>query len=651
MKVTQRFPKLFQPGHIGKLGIRNRIIMAPMANMYANLDGSYSQRQIEYYAARAKGGTGLIIIEATFVEKKIMLPSNPVANYMDTPWHIPRASDLVEAVHDYGAKICVQLSPGPGRNMTGASSERIPISASVAPALDNPSVLCREISIEEIKEIVQACGDAAERAVKAGFDMIEIHAHGGYLIDQFMTPLWNKRTDRYGGDIEGRMRFAIEIINSMRARIGADFPLCFRYAAEHRIEGGRTLVESQEIARYLEAAGADILHIDAGCFEVPYWVIPPTYIPQGCLVDLAAAIKQVVNIPVITVGSIMSPELAEQILDEGKADFICLGRALIADPDWPNKAKDGKKEDIRPCIRCDEGCIGRAYFLRSMSCSVNPTVGKERYYSITRAGKTKKVMVIGGGPAGMEAARVAALKGHEVTLYEKEGELGGQLRAASKPPFKSPIRDLVNYLRIQLSKLGVKVEMGKEVTYKLVDNVRPEAVVVATGATPLMPIIPGVENEKIITAVDLLLGKKKVGDEVIVLGAALVGCDTALYLAQEGKKVTIIKMRPGTEVAQDLNWFSRERLLLELPQNGVNILTNLTVKEFTAEGVVVTDKEGKQQTLKADTIVLALGARSENKLIANLRGKIDELYVVGDCVNPRKIGEAIHEGFVTGWRI
>ena len=651
MKKIQRFPKLFQPGRIGKLEIKNRIVMAPMATLMAERDGRYSQQQIDYFAIRAKGGAGLIMTEATMVEREISPPADILIAYMDSPYHIARAGDLVDAVHDYGAKICVQHSCGPGRNMAGASPERIPISASAVPAFGNHSILCHELTVEEIKKIVRACGDAAQRAVVAGFDMIEIHAHAGYLIDQFMTPLWNKRSDEYGGDLEGRMRFALEVINAMRASVGAHYPICFRYAADHFIEGGRTLAESQEIARNLEAARVDILHIDAGCYESRHLIGVPAYMPEGCFADLAAAIKQVVSIPVITVGGIMRPDLAEQILDEGKADFIALGRGLLADPDWPNKAKEGQVEDIRPCIRCNLRCRGHIETLKSVSCTVNSTVGKERYYSITRAETPKKVMVIGGGPGGMEAARVAALRGHKVILYEKETELGGQLRAASKPPFKSRIRDLVNFLSTQLTKLGVKVEKGIEVTPELVDRVRPKAVVVATGARPLIPEIPGIESEKISTAIDLLLGKKKAGKEVIVVGAALVGCDITLYLAQEGKKVTVVKMRPGTEVAYDLSRSDRMYLLEELTKNGVTILTDHTIKEFTAEGLIAINKEGKQKSLKADTIVLALGAESENKLAEDLKGKVNELYVVGDCVSPRKIWEAMHEGFVAGWRI
>ncbi|MEJ2740106.1 MAG: NADH:flavin oxidoreductase [Dehalococcoidia bacterium] len=344
MKDTPEFPLLFKPGYIGKMETRNRIVMAPMANMYANLDGSYSQRQIDYYAERAKGGAGLIISEVTFVERKISPPADPVAAYIDTNWHIPKASDLVDAAHDYGAKICIQLSPGPGRNMNGMSGDRAPIAASAVPSLSDPNILCRELSVAEIKEIVRACGDAAERAVKAGFDMIEVHGHIGYLIDGFMMSLYNRRTDEYGGNIEGRMRFALEIVSEMRSRVGDDFPLCFRYSGEHKIEGGRTITESQEIARILESAGVDILHIDAGCYEVPYWITPPYYMPQGCLADMAAAIKKAVNIPVITVGGITSPEVAEQILREEKADYIGLGRALIADPAWPDSRFYVKKK-------------------------------------------------------------------------------------------------------------------------------------------------------------------------------------------------------------------------------------------------------------------------------------------------------------------
>jgi len=644
-----QFPKLFQPGYIGNLELRNRIVMAPMGAGFAELDGRISQRQIDYYAARAKGGVGLIILESSRIERVLEPAWTFALPALDSDTLIAGAADLVDAVHDYEAKICFQLNLGLGRYVDWASPQRIPISASALPAFLNPDVLCRPLTVEEIARMVQAAADSARRAVVAGFDMIEIHAHTGYLIDQFMSSLWNKRTDEYGGDLDGRLRFTLEVIRATRAVVGPDFPLSFRFSADHKIEEGRSMEEAQEIARRVEAEGINVLHVDAGSYEAQPWIFPPNYWPQGCMVDLAEAVKQVVSIPMIAVGSINRPELAEQIINEGKADFVCLGRQLIADPDWPNKAKYGQVEDIRPCIRCNEICIGRLYSFKAISCSVNPTVGKERYYVINRAERPKKVMVIGGGPAGMEAARVAVLRGHEIVLYEKDNELGGKLRTAAGYTFKGAIQSLVEHLSAQLKKLGVKVEAGKEVTPDLIDKVRPDAVVVAAGATPLIPSIPGVNNENIITALDLHLNKRKTGETVVVAGGGLVGSESALSLAQEGKKVTIVEMLP--DIACDMNVVSRMALLKELADIGVETLTDMTIKEFTGEGLVVTDKEGKEQVLRAGTIVLALGSKPEDRLVKELRDKVDELYVAGDCADPRKIGSAVHEGFAAGWQI
>jgi 2-enoate reductase len=648
MGRAQQFERLFQPGRIGEMEVRNRIVMSPMGTGFAELDGCYSQRQIDWYAARAKGGAGLIEVEGTAVEREIVtLPPSPVPT-LDSHMKIPRAYELTTAVHDYGAKISVQLSVGAGRNTVVADPNHPPISSSAIPAFFNPDVLCRPLSVEEIMTLIQAFADASERAMMAGFDMISIHNHSGYLLDQFISPLWNKRNDEYGGDFEGRMRFPLDLVSAVRARVGPDFPIGFRVGIDLKLEDARTREEGLEICKRLEAAGVNVLNIDQGCYDNLPLTIAPCYLPYGLWLDDAGAVRQAVHIPVITSCNTYRPGVAEKALEEGKADFILMGRPLIADPDLPNKARQGNVGEIRPCTRCNEDCIaGAQLYLRGVACQVNAAAGRERRYSIIPAMRPKKVMVIGGGPGGMEAARVAALRGHDVTLYEKESTLGGQIRAGAKFPFRSELRDLIDYFRVVLETLAVKVETGQEVTSEFIIAAKPDALVKATGAIPAVPAIPGIRNERVITVVDLMLGEKSAGEVVIVAGGGMVGCEAALFLAQEGKKVTIIETLP---LAYDINLINRLSLLELLFDKGVTI-ANVTIKEFTPEGVIGTDLDGKDETFKADTIILALGSEPRHEIYKDLKGKVREMYIVGDCASPRNIGKAIHEGFVAGWRI
>lgn len=654
---SNKFSKLFTPGYMGKLKLRNRIVMAPMVTVFADRDNAYSQRQIDYYSARARGGAGLIIVEGTRVESVVdqWFPPYPT-NIADRDNLITAMNDLTEAVHDHGAKIGVQISLGVGRLGYIKRDKKPPISSSAIPAFMNSSLTCRPMTIDEINSIVAAAGMAAQRLVFAGFDLIEVHAHTGYLLDQFMCSLWNKREDAYGGNLDGRLRFTLEVLQSIRENIGPKVPICFRFSAEHGIPGGRDITESQEIARRLERAGVDVLHIDAGSYERFDLLFPTIYSGDACLEEQAAAIKKVVNIPVIAVGN-MTPETGEAIIEKGDADFIAIGRGLIADPDIPNKARTGHVADIRPCIRCNEYCVGRMFRHKSISCSVNPCVGKEAAFSIKKSDNPKKVLIIGGGPAGMEAARIAKLRGHEVTLLEKKNTLGGVFNAAAAPPFKKPIGKLIDWWVKQLDQLGLDVRLNTEASTQMVTQMKPDAIIVAIGGEPVIPDIPGIQNENIIGVVDCHLGHKPVGENIIVAGGGLSGCEAALELAQEGKKVTIVEML--RQLAPDVNIVNGHKITRLLKEQGVNILTHHKIKSFQHNGLIAEGPNG-EVNLKADTVILALGVKcpddmkctcTDSDLAKDWVDLADEVYVIGDCDKPGQVGGAVRSGFLAGLKL
>jgi len=500
--------------------------------------------------------------------------------------------------------------------------------------------MTRELTVEEIEMLVESHGIAAEMAKAAGVDAIEILGHGGYLLDQFHTSLWNRRTDRYGGDLDGRLRFSMEIIDATRSAVGASFPIIFRYAADHYMEGGRDLVEGLAIAGRLEAAGVDALHVCGGCYEVWPKAIPCMYEPAACQVNLSEAVKGVVRIPVIADGKLGRPDVAERVLQEGKADFIGLGRPLLADPEWADKVREGRIDDIRPCIGDNEGCM--RFHIGRLGCTVNPITGGETEYAVVPTRKRKSVLVVGGGPGGLEAAMVAALRGHRVTLWERSARLGGLMVAASVPDFKQDMRSLIEYLSTQVNKLGVEVHFMKEATLELVQQFNPEVVIVAVGAASIIPDIPGAKGDNVLSAVDLLLGNREPGETVVMAGGSAVGCETAAYLARKGKKVTVVARR-GL-IPEGMNANSRTGLLNLVKESGVEVLTATKLVEIGETGAIVDTDSGKRE-LKADSIVLALGLQVESTLRGDLEGKVPELYAVGDCVEPRKILNAIWEGF------
>jgi NADPH-dependent 2,4-dienoyl-CoA reductase/sulfur reductase-like enzyme len=499
-----------------------------------------------------------------------------------------------------------------------------------------------ELTIEEIEEIVEAFGEAALRAKKAAFDLVEVHASHGYLITEFLSSATNKRTDQYGGSLENRIRLLIEIIENIRKKVEMDYPLTVRLNGSEYLEGGITIEESIETAKILEKNRVNAVHISGGTHRNSDKLVVPMYWPRSYQVWAAQAMKKAVEIPVIASGSVTTPELAEEILKEGKADFISLARPLLADPFFPKKAEEGRSEDITPCIRCNVGCQGRPE--GSLTCTVNIAAGKEDELKIKPEVRRKKVAVIGGGPAGMEAARVAAMMGHQVILFEKR-RLGGMLIEASVPEFKADLRLLIQYLSTQLKKLKVKV-LHEEADVEAIKRRAVEVVVIAGGGIPIIPDVPGVERPIAVSALEVLHGAK-VGREVIVVGGGFVGCETALFLAEQDKKVTVVVRRD--QVLPEMNVAGPRSAFFErLNKHQVKIETNTRLDEIIEDGIIATNQEGRKTKIKGDTVVLALGLKSDSQLYDKIRSLPGiAVYSIGDYAEPRNIYDALHEGHLT----
>lgn len=634
--------KLFERARIGSMELKNRVAMAPMGTAgMADADQGYSRRLIDFYAARAKGGTGMIITGAAITNTRLEGGLAHALPRLDGPQYLSRLSELCDAVHHYGSKLVLQMSAGFGRVNYLLGNPIPPISASEVPCFRNPTISTRPLTVDEVGEIVTSFAMPAAMAKLAGVDAVEIQGYGGYLIDQFQTALWNKRTDRYGGGLDGRLRFSLELIGATRSMVGPDFPIVYKFTPNHYIPGGRPLEEGLEIARRLERAGVDALHVDGGCYEVWNRVIPSMYEAPACQIPLAAAVKQVVTLPVIAHGKLGDPAVAARVVEDGKADFVALGRPLLADPEWAKKVKEERVDDIRPCIACNEVCLGKRFYL---SCTVNPQTGLEREYALKPIERKKKVLVIGGGPGGLEAARVAASRGCDVSLWEKSDRLGGKLRIAAAPEFKRDIRPLIQYLSTQVEKAGVKVELLKTATPGLVRQAKPDVVIIATGSTFTMPDVPGVEHAHVLNTVELYEGRKPLGDRVLVVGGGLCGCEAAAYLAQQGKQVTIIEMLREVvpEGSKTINNVLAIHALLQ--QTKVEVMTSTKLVGITETGVIV-ERNGATQELAADTVVIATGFAPDLSLRDALEEHVPEVVAIGDCSKPRNIDEAIWEGF------
>jgi len=640
--MRSKYGHLLSPGNIGTMKVKNRIVMSPMVRNFATTDGAITQSLIDHYAARAKGGAGLIIVEASYVH-----PSGRVWHQgigIDDDRHIPGLGALTDALKHWGSKVEIQLVHG-GRQSTTAVS-KLPVVAPSAVPCPVTGSFPRELSTQEVADLIEAFAQAARRAKIAGFDGVELHGAHGYLMSQFFSAHVNRRGDKYGGDIKGRATIAVETIQRIRQLVGDSYPVTIRINGRDNVPNGQTIEDAVALAEILEAAGFAAIHVTVGMAEAnldPRNVATAATMlsPHGHLIEFAAQVKKAVEIPVIAVGGI-TPEMGEKALSEGKADFIAFGRQFLADPDFPNKLDRGARGNIRPCIRCNEMCMGR--LLVGVRCTVNPEVGYEGE-KLQPAAKAKKVVVIGGGPAGMEAARIAALRGHTVTLYEKNSRLGGHLIEASVPKFKEDIESYKDWLVRQMDKVGVKVVLGMEITPAMLAEFKPDAVVMATGSTSFRPNIPGVDKPVVSSAIDVLLGKAASGNHPIIAGAGAVGSELALYLAQQGKDVILVEMLP--QIASDVVPI-RNALIAQLGDAKVKILTNTKIGAITDNGVTAISADKSLVNITGDKVILAMGLVSDMNLYKAVHEKVAEVYVIGDSVEPRRMGEAIHEGYRVG---
>ena len=652
--------KLFEPIKIGRVEVKNKIAMAPMGVFgLCNDDGTYNQRAVDYYVERAKGGTGLLITSITKVENEIdktVMPAFPCVTINPIKF-VETASEMTERVHAYGTKIFLQLTMGFGRSGAPVLMAKPPVSASAVPNYWDPTVTCRELTTEEVETIVKKFAESAQIAKMSGFDGVEIHAvHEGYLLDQFTLSIFNRRTDKYGGDLKGRLTLPCEIVRIIKRTVGEDFPVGLRYSVKSAIkdwrqgglpdeeyeEKGRSLEEGLQAAKILEAAGYDELNTDVGTYDAWYWAHPPVYMKHGLYLPYTKELKEVVSIPVIVAGKLDIPEMAEQALEDGAADMIGIGRGLLTDPEWPKKAMEGRDDDIRPCIGCHKGCLGRAFEAKPLCCAVNPAVGRERYYEIKPAQAPKKILVAGGGIAGMEFARVATLRGHRVTLYEKSGELGGHVIPGSKPDFKYDDQRLLDWYRNQMKKLNIDIRMNAELTEETVRAEKPDAVVIATGSNDIVLNVPGIDKPNVHTASDVLNGIKKTGDRVVVVGGGLVGCETALWLARAGRDVTIVEMLDDiVKAGSPVPHMNRIMLIDLLKQAEVKVITNNSLLEVKDGGVTIIDRRFRRTELPCDTVISAVGYRPDNALYHKLNGRLAELYIVGDAFSAENIENAI----------
>jgi 2,4-dienoyl-CoA reductase (NADPH2) len=664
--------KLFSPIMINRCEIKNRISMPAFGLLYCGGDRRPTERLINFYQARAKGGCGLIIVGGVGISLEgsgLVLPT------IETDEYIPDWQRLAEAVHRPGARLFLQLFHSGRYQHSILAGGKQAVAPSAVPShytRETP----RALTPEEIVGIEDNYAAAARRCVEAEVDGVEIIASAGYLISQFLSPVTNLREDEYGGSFANRTRFGLEVIKKVRAVVGPDYPVIMRLSGNDFMPGGQTSKDSIEVAKVFAAAGVDAFNVTGGWHETKVPQLP-AMVPRGAYLYLASGIKRAVSVPVIGSNRIVEPVQAERVLRDGLADMVNIGRAQIADPDWANKAKEDKIDDIRPCVDCLQGCMDRLFSGKPVECLCNPQAGHEAERKVSRVKKVKTVVVIGAGPAGLEAGVTAAKRGHHVTIFDHADHIGGQLPLVAAPPGREEFSRLLSYYHKQVQGHGIALKLGKKVAMSDIRRVRPNVVILATGSSQLVPNLPGAGRPEVVMAWDALLDKADLGESVAVIGGGAVGIETAIAIADRGtidgdtlkfllkheaedietlkrlvvrgsRKVTILEMLP--KIGKDVGITNRWVFLKELEMLGVEVIVEATVKAITDSGVVY-ERAGESQTLAAKSVVLALGSRPNLELEEELKSAGFTYVMIGDVKAPRKILDAVHEGFLAAMEI
>ena len=646
-----QYSRLFAPGTIGSLSLRNRVVFAATSSELADKDGFVGDDLVEYYAERARGGAGLIVLEATYVEQEgKRLHHNAMLN---DDCYIPGMIKVVQAAHAHGARIAIQLNHG-GRESIPYVSGSVPLAPSPIPSqftgVGN-AVVPKELTLPEIDRIVERFAEAARRARDAGFDAVELHGAHGYLIGQFFSPDSNRREDAYGGSLERRAHFCVRLIREIKARLGAQYPVIVRMNGRDHVKDGLELQDAVETAALLADAGADSISVSGGVHASrPYMVVPGMSADRGCYVSYGEAIRRRVDVPVMVVGRINTPELAEQILDAEQADFICLSRALIADPYFPAKARDGQADKIAPCIACNE-CIATIHRHKGLACTVNPMVSRELELKPLLASQpeARRVIVIGSGAAGLSAAVAAARRGHDVQLFERERVLGGQLLLAHLPPHRGEIKHALRYLESEVSRLGVSVNLSRCFSAGDARDLQPHAIIVATGASPVPPDIPGSDLPHVLSGWRVIAGLEKAGHNCVVVGGGLVGVEVADSLAEQGKKVVMIVR---SELLKKAVHADRVYYMDRITELDIEVLTHARPLAVGRDWVEIGLQGRVRRTLHdIDSVIFCTGYQSRKPETAGLESLGIPIHYAGDVGGPRKFFEAIEEGTLAGLKI